>query len=398
MRARGEGRIFKDKYRDKTTGEWRTCETWTIRWYAGGRHHKLGGFPTEATARRELRAKQEASAQGLYVHGADRTTFEDLARLLLNEYRANGRRSLDRAEDAVGHLHGFFDGYRAQAITPERVLVYVRHRQEAKAANATINRELAALKRMFRLGERAGKVARRPAIDLLQEHNVRVGFFEEPEFYAVIGHLPEDLRPVFEIAYITGWRVKSEILSREWAHVDFRSGWLRLEPGETKNREGRMFPLTPKLRAVLEHQRERTDAVAKATGRIVPWVFHRGGQPIRNCRRAWLTGCLKAGLAILVSEKPRVIRPQRIPHDFRRTAIRNLERSGVSRSAAMKMVGHKTESIYRRYAIVNEADLKAAGEKLERLHRTESAPRMVLGFHEAAGRVSADNSGRVRPE
>jgi len=112
---RGEGRIFQDRYRDRATGEWRTCETWTIRWYSGGRHHKQGGFETEKAARRELRARQEASAQGLYVPGADGTTFENLATLLLDEYRANGRRSLDRADDAVSHLREFFDGYKARA-------------------------------------------------------------------------------------------------------------------------------------------------------------------------------------------------------------------------------------------------------------------------------------------
>jgi len=84
---------------------------------------------------------------------------------------------------------------------------------------------------------------------------------------------------------VTGWRVKSELLTRQWAHVDLKNGWLRLEPGETKNGEGRMFPLTPKLRTILERQRERTEAVAKETGRIVPWVFHRGGRPIRSIRR-----------------------------------------------------------------------------------------------------------------
>ena len=58
----------------------------------------------------------------------------------------------------------------------------------------------------------------------------------------------------------------------------------------------------------------------------------------------------------------------RIPHDFRRTAVRNLERAGVPRSAAMKMVGHKTQAIYSRYAIADEGMLKDAGEKLGRLH------------------------------
>lgn len=61
----------------------------------------------------------------------------------------------------------------------------------------------------------------------------------------------------------------------------------------------------------------------------------------------------------------------RIPHDFRRTAVRNVERAGVARSAAMKMVGHKTESIYRRQAIADESMLQEAGEKLARLHSAE---------------------------
>ena len=74
----------------------------------------------------------------------------------------------------------------------------------------------------------------------------------------------------------------------------------------------------------------------------------RKGKLIQHFRRAWKTACLAAGFAELVSEKPRVIKVHRIPHDFRRTAVRNLERAGVSRSAAMKMVGHRTESIYQR--------------------------------------------------
>jgi hypothetical protein len=151
---------------------------------------------------------------------------------------------------------------------------------------------------------------------------------------------------------------------------------------ETKNGEGRNFPLTPTLRAVVEHQRERSEALAKETGRIVPWLFHRGGQPIKNFRRAWLTACRQAGLA------------GRIPHDFRRTAVRNLERAGVPRSVAMKLVGHKTESVYRRYAIASETDLKDGGVKLERLHRAEPGARVVVGLHEAPG----PNSGRVRAE
>src|SRR5262249_28725356 len=83
---------------------------------------------------------------------------------------------------------------------------------------------------------------------------------------AVLRNLPEDLKAVFEVAYVTGWRVKSEILTRLWDHVDFKAGWLRLESGESKNAEGRMFPLTPALRAALQRQRAGTDATQKGHG------------------------------------------------------------------------------------------------------------------------------------
>jgi integrase len=248
-----------------------------------------------------------------------------------------------------------FGGARARAITRDRVVAYTRQRREQDgAAAATVNRELAALKRMFRLGEISSKVSRRPHIPMLDERNVRQGFFERPAFEALLRHLPEDLQSVVTVAYLTGWRLASELLTRQWRHVDFTAGWLRLDPGETKNGEGRMFPLTAELRAVLEAQRERTRTIERETGQIVPWLFHRNGHPIRSLARAWRTAVRKAGV------------PGRLVHDFRRTAVRNLERAGVPRSTAMKMVGHKTEAIYRRYAIVDEQMLREGADKLDR--------------------------------
>src|SRR5262245_26184168 len=108
---------------------------------------------------------------------------------------------------------------------------------------------MAALKRMFRLGERRGKTEMRRYIPMLTKVNARKGFFEHAEFQAVVAALPDDLKAVFEMAYITGWRVRSEILTRQWSHVDFQAGWLRLEPAETKKREGECSPSPQKFRA-----------------------------------------------------------------------------------------------------------------------------------------------------
>jgi integrase len=107
---------------------------------------------------------------------------------------------------------------------------------------------------------------------------------------------------------------------------------------------------------------------------ITPWLFHRDGKQIKTFRRSWITACIDAGFGqVIKNTKGKVIKKvaDRIPHDFRRTAVRNLERAGVPRSAAMKLVGHKTESIYRRYAIADESMLQEAGEKLARLHSVD---------------------------
>ena len=211
---------------------------------------------------------------------------------------------------------------------------------------------------MFTLGIQAGKLLHGPHIGLLHENNTRRGFFERYQFEAVRDHLPEDLRGLVTFAYVTGWRVPSEILPMRWPQIDRRQGDVRLEPGTTKNEDGRTFPYggVDELRAVLEAQ-WRQHEVLRGEGIICPWVFCRSvgkrkGKPIKNFRKAWVTACRKAGC------------PGMLRHDFRRTAVRNLDRSGVGQSVAMSLVGHKTASIYRRYNITSEADKREAAAKL----------------------------------
>ena len=132
-----------------------------------------------------------------------------------------------------------------------------------------------------------------------------------------------------------------------------------------------MFPLTPRLREILAKQLAKTESLQKETGKIIPWLFHRNGKQIKHFRRSWITACINAGFGKRITDTSgRVIKAiaDRIPHDFRRTVVRNLQRAGVSRSAAMKMVGHKTQAIYSRYAIADEGMLKDAAVKLEQLH------------------------------
>jgi integrase len=139
-----------------------------------------------------------------------------------------------------------------------------------------------------------------------------------------------------------------------WARVSFEAGAVRLDPGTTKNDEARSFPFTDDLRALLVAQREATDALQRWRGRIIPWVFHRAGLPIKDFRDAWHRACAKAGV------------PGRIPHDFRRTAIRNMVRAGIPERVAMMLSGHKTRNVFERYNITSGADLTEAAAKLNR--------------------------------
>lgn len=291
--------------------------------------------------------------------------------LVVDDYAVNGKRSLDRVQDAFGQLREFFAGWKASHITPDALTRYTRARPEGALPNkrktptpakpGTVNRELAYLRRAFHLALDAGVVAAIPKFRLLRENNVRTGFFERPDLNILLVKSPPYVRPVYEGAYLTGWRSKSELLTRTWANIDFENGWLRLEPGETKNEQGREFPLTPQWRALFESQYGKAKQIERTTGRRMPWIFfHDDGARIKDFRIAWRNACRRAGLT------------SRTPHDSRRSAVRNLERSGVPRSAAMKMTGQLTESVYRRYAIVDAGMLRDAATKLAAFHAAES--------------------------
>jgi integrase len=338
---------------------------WWIRYAAHGeRHRESSKSEKRSDAERLLRKRLSAVDAGKPVGASvERTTFGDLSQMLLDNYRANGRRSVKRAEFALNRLRQFFGAEtRASAITQDRVTKYVVARQAQNIANATINNELSMLNRAFAIALDAGKVASAPRVKKLHVSNTRTGFFEREQCEAVLRHLPEYLRNLIRAAYITGWRTRSELTTRTWKNIDFANNLMRLEPGESKNLEARNFPLSPELRVIFEAQREHVSKLERKLGRVIPHVFVKpDGSPIGDFRYFWRRACINAGV------------PGRLVHDLRRTAVRNLERAGVPRSAAMKLTGHKTESVYRRYAIVDSAMLQDAVAKLSALHALDAA-------------------------
>jgi integrase len=346
--------VYRPTYRDKKTGKAKRQAVWWIQYSIGGkRQRESTGTTVHSEAVRFLTRRLNERGRGVSRRDLEKVTFEDLEALILADYKKNQRRSTDRLQRSLKYLRSAFGGWRVVDIGEDGIDRYAVARLGEDAAHATVNRELAALRRMFRLGARARIVGHVPAFDLLTEDNVRTGFLEETEFAALLCNLPDYLQPLAVAGYVTGWR-KSELLSRDWRHVDFKAGWIRLDPGETKNREGRQFPLIPRLREALEQHAEHRREVERTTGQIVNAVFFRykTGAPIKSFRKAWARACVAAGV------------PGLFFHDLRRTAARNLIRAGIAEKIAMDLTGHRTRSVFDRYAIVDEILLAEQTEKL----------------------------------
>ena len=309
---------------------------------------------------------------GIYF---DKVKFDELAEDLLQDYRINKKKSLKRAENSVDHLKKTFEGMRVVDITTPRIRGYIEDRMKwtcnkceekfdpqnkcpscdgddlkSGAANATINRELSALKRLLNLGaqQTPPKVDRVPYIPLLEENNIRKGFFEHGDFLALRAALPAHLKGFITFGYKVGWRV-SEIAGLTWKQVDLNQGIVRLEVGETKNAEGRTVYLDDELKEIFNQQWESR----KANRKLLPYVFLNkdGGDRVKRFDKSWKNACKDAGIGV------------RLFHDFRRTAVRNMVRSGIPERVAMMISGHKTRSVFDRYNIVNDQDLKLAALK-----------------------------------
>lgn len=338
-----------------------------------------------ATLRQEAKRVHDARAgeiaKGTFLPRADRVSYDELAQDLRRHVQNTGTRNPIELEKRLKHLDQFFLGMRATAIDASAVERYVERRKGEGAAPGTVNRETGVLVRLFRLAMQHRRVSSGPVVHKLEEPAPRSGFFEREQFEWVKKRLPDDLQVAVSIAHTYGWRMQSEVLALEKRHVDLDAGTLRLDPGSTKNDEGRVVYLTAELKRLLTAQLERVKALEKRLGRVIPYLFpHLGvkgghvspklvGTQRRDFRKAWVTACVAAGLGTVDPETGKKS-AHKLRHDFRRTAARNLvEQAGVSERVAMKVTGHRTRSVFDRYHIVSAKDLQVAAQRLDQISR-----------------------------
>src|SRR5262245_17163588 len=162
---RGQGRLFQ------------RGGAWWIAYYHRGREIRESAKTTsEQKAARLLRERlRTAGTQEFIGPAAQRVTFDSLAALYLTDYRLNGRRSLRDATRNVEMLREAFGMDRALDITADRIAAYTAGRLEAGMKPASINRKLAALRRLFNLAIRPSKLATRSHTALIAQHNARDG-------------------------------------------------------------------------------------------------------------------------------------------------------------------------------------------------------------------------------
>jgi integrase len=321
---------------------------WWLKWHA----HGVPQYESSKSADREEAQRQLHERLGEIAAGREmaatgrKATIADLCGLVVADYRMRRLRDLKTVEWRAGaHVIPLLGLLPASRFGRHQVEAYIEARRHAEASDATINRELAILRRGFSLAlqEDPPIVRRAPFIPALHEDNVRVGFIEDGQYRALLMAMPSHLKCLLVVGYHLGCRLR-ELRKLRWGQVDSLAGEICLQRSQTKTKQPRTAPIYGDMAAWLDMQR--------AGRKQTDLVFHFAGRPIGSHLKGWRAATQAAGL------------PDLRFHDLRRSAVRNMERAGVPRTVAMKITGHRTEAIFRRYDIVTSQDLRRAAEKL----------------------------------
>jgi integrase len=371
-RKRGAGSLYRQP----------GCKTWSIKFYQNGKCvRESTGLTDYQAARQKLnqRLGQIAAGEAVDVR-LERVSVSQLAEEMLRDYRINGKKSIDDAEARWRlHLSPIFGHLRAVHVTTQALNEYVDARKLEGAENATINREMAFLKRAFNLGYRSTprKVQFVPAFPRLKENPPRKGFIEDEQYRKLADDCGELwLRTLLALAYNFGLR-KEEMLNVRVRQFNAAERTLTLDPGSTKNDDARHIVLTRECFELVK-------ACAFGKSADASLLTRKDHKPIRDFRVAWYKLCVKAGLGKMHCPKCSTVSREYakqcatckaqlsyrglILHDNRRSAVRRMVRNGIPERVAMTISGHKTRSVFDRYNITSEADLRDAASKLENGH------------------------------
>jgi integrase len=250
------------------------------------------------------------------------------------------------------NVRPYFGKLKATRLSTDLMDKYRKKRKDDGVSDTTVNRELALIRMAYNLGRKRTppKVNVVPYFPMVQETNIRTGFMADEQYDKLRDELSPELRLLFVVSYVTGVR-RGELLPIQWDQVDFDAALITLERNETKNKTARTVPiLDGDMHNLLKAAKRERDAGWPSS----PWVFNRCGERIKDFRHGWEGACKRAGV------------PDLNFHDLRRTAVRNMRRAGVPQVVRMKISGHKTDSMERRYNITDADDINIARELMQK--------------------------------
>jgi integrase len=310
--------------------------------------------------------------------------ISDLALAIEQDYAANKLKSFKSLKVRLKkHVLPFFGGMAAHSLGTEDLHRYVSKRQTEGAENATINRELAVLKRIFTLALKHDppKVRKAPKFARLAENPPRQGFIDDSKYNILSQYADEHwLKAMLAVAYSCGFR-KGELALRV-KQIDLRNREIHLYAGTTKNGQGRLAGMTSEVHALMsEYVRNKGPE---------DYVFTRpNGEPVLDFRGAWFSLCECAALGRFVEDGGKKRWVGLLFHDLRRSAIRNMIRRGVDEKSAMTVSGHRTRTVFDRYNITNSRDIKNTTACVE--NGSEIPANMLNRTDTATGTSSTDD-------
>jgi integrase len=352
-------------------------------------------------AQKQLRRRLAEIQTGTFVTpGQDRVTVAQALEGYLENRRLAGKPGLENIEQRCAKLKSRIGFLRLVDITLPRLEALANELLTEGFARGTVKVDLAYLRAALNVARKRGVVVNRKTVMIahrsdfptIRVDNARQGFFERSEFEAVREALrtrgPHGpiLADVAAFGYLSGWRI-SEILELPWAYVDRRERLITLpSTGSSKRKKDRTLPLDYRLpngewaNGELWQLIERRWQARVVGTFLVPWVFHRRGKPIRDVLYSWRKACAAA----------RVV--GRIPHDFRRTRVRDLLNAGVPEKVAMEWTGHQTREVFDRYHIVTAEDQRRALARVEA--KAAAADNVVSITQPVQGTRRRSRSGR----
>lgn len=330
---RGDGRIFQRKD---------TLHLWCAYFLRGKEFRESTGETDPQRAQKFLKRRlkevgaDQIGARQFVGPQQERIRIDELCDALAENYRSRGKDSKQFISNLLV-VRRHFGQERAVSLTADAVARWVNELRSEGYAAATCNRYSQLLSQAFNLAIRNRVLASRPNIERLSETgNARQGFVSRTELDRIVDNLPQYLRDLVLFAFLSSWR-RGEILSLGWSDVD--GDTIRLRAEHSKSRKARSLALEGELADLIARRQSQKQG---------PLVFHHGGHAITDLRKAWVTACRMAGV------------PGRLFHDLRRSGVRDMIRAGVAPHVAMTISGHETDSMLKRYAIISDADQRAA--------------------------------------